>query len=138
MPDHGLTLMQAVQAVLDAQVPLAGGWLATRVKTPTYPVGFIDLTSSTPVRGQAFYAERHRGVISVWSRKTINSVPSPVEAFQRSEVAHRLLGAAVLSTAGFVVQQFQCGVMTPRPPEDGLTWGRSFVFTATTHEVQNG
>ena len=139
MPDHGLTLMQAVQAVLDAQVPLAGGWLATRIKTPTYPVGFIDLTSSTPVRGQGFYAERHRGVISVWSRKTVNSAVSPVEAFQLSESAHRLLGAAVLSRGNLVVQQFQCGMMNSRPPdEDGLTWGRSFTFTATTHEVQNG
>lgn len=135
MADHALILMQAIQAVLDAQVPLAGGWLATRIETPTYPVGFIDLTSSAPVRGQAFYAERHRGVISVWSRKRVNNAPNPVEAFQLSEEAHRLLGAAVLSSGNLVVQQFQCGVMTPRPPEDGLTWGRSFIFTATTHEV---
>lgn len=138
MPDHALTLMQAIQSVLDAQVPLTGGWLATRIETPSYPVGFIDLTSSTPVRGQAFYAERHRGVVSVWSRKTINTAPSPVEAFQLAEAAHRLLGAAVLSRGSLIVQQFQCGVMAPRPPEDGLTWGRSFTFTAATHEVQNG
>lgn len=135
MADHALILMQAIQAVLDVQVPLAGGWLATRIETPTYPVGFIDLTSSAPVRGQAFYAERHQGVISVWSRKQISSMPSPIEAFQLSEEAHRLLGAAVLSSGNLVVQQFQCGAMTPRPPEDGLTWGRSFIFTATTHEV---
>lgn len=135
MADHALTLMQAIQAVLDMQVPLAGGWLATRIETPLYPVGFIDLTSSAPVRGQAFYAERHRGVISVWSRKKINNAPSPIEAFQLSEAAHRFLGTAVLSSGNLVVQQFQCGVMTPRPPEDGLTWGRSFIFTATTHEV---
>ena len=138
MADHALTLMRAIQSVLDAQVPLAGGWLATRIETPTYPVGFIDLTSSAPIRGQAFYAEQHRGVVSVWSRKKVSNVPSPFEAFQLSEAAHRLLGSAVLSSAGMVVQQFQCGVMTPRSPDDGLTWGRSFVFTATTHEVQNG
>lgn len=134
MADHALTLMQAIQSVLDAQVPLAGGWLATRIETPTYPVGFIDLTASTPLRGQGFYAEQHRGVVSVWSRKTVNNVPHPAEAFRLSEQAHRLLGAAVLSSPGFVVQQFQCGAMTPQNP-DGLTWGRSFIFTATTHEV---
>lgn len=134
MADHGLMLMQAIQGVLDTQVPLAGGWLATRIETPTYPVGFIDLTQSTPQRGQGYYAEQHRGVISVWSRKKINAVPHPIEAFQLSEQAHRLLGAAVLSSAGFIVQQFQCGAMTPQNP-DGLTWGRSFIFTAQTHEV---
>ena len=135
MADHALMLLQSIQSVLDAQVPLAGGWMATRLDTPTYPFGTIDMSSSTPVRGQAFYAEQHRGVVSVWSRKKINSTPSPVEAFQLSEAAHRLLGAAVLSKPGFVVQQFQCGVLTPRNP-DGLTWGRSFIFTATTHEVK--
>jgi hypothetical protein len=137
MADHGLILMQRIQAVLDAQVPLAGGWLATRIETPTYPVGFINLTASVPQRGQGYYAEQHRGVVSVWSRKTINNVPHPVEAFQLSEQAHRLLGVAVLSVPGFIVQQFQCGAMTPQNP-DGLTWGRSFIFTATTYEVQNG
>lgn len=133
--DHALTLLASIEEVLSASVPMAGGWLATRIETPEYPFGTIDLTSSTPVRGQRFYAEQHRGVISVWSRKSVNSVPSPVEAFQLSEAAHRLLGAAVLSNPGFVVQQFQCGVLTPRNP-DGLTWGRSFIFTATTHEVK--
>lgn len=134
MADHALLLMQAIQRALDAEVPLAGGWLATRVETPTYPVGYIDLTQSTPLRGQGFYAEQHRGVISVWSRV---SPPHPAEAFRLSEQAHRLLGAAVLSQPGFVVQQFQCGAMTPQNP-DGLTWGRSFIFTAITHEVSNG
>ncbi|MCV2448460.1 hypothetical protein [Paracoccus sp. DMF] len=138
MADHALTLMQAIQSMLDSQVSLAGGWLATRIETPDYPVGFIDLTSSVPVRGQAFYAEQHRGVVSVWSRKTVSTVPSPVEAFQLSEAAHRLLGSSVLSSGNLIVQQFQCGVMTPRSPDDGLTWGRSFVFTATTHEVHHG
>lgn len=62
MADHALMLLQSIQSVLDAQVPLAGGWMATRLDTPTYPFGTIDMTSSTPVRGQAFYAEQHRGV----------------------------------------------------------------------------
>lgn len=138
MADHGLQLMQTIQSVLDAQVPLAGGWHATRLETPTYPVGFIDLTASAPQRGQGFYAERHRGVISVWTRVAEGEIASPAESFRLSEAAHRLLGAAVLSSPGFVVQQFQCGQLTPRPPADGLTWGRSFIFTAQTHEVQNG
>lgn len=137
MADHALMLMQAIQRVLDAEVPLAGGWLATRIETPTWPVGYIDLTLSEPLRGPCFYAERHRGIVSVWSRKMVNNVPNPAEAFRISEQAHRLLGAAVLSSPGFVVQQFQCGAMTPQNP-DGLTWGRSFIFTATTHEVSNG
>lgn len=136
MPDHALTLMQAIQAALETDVPIDGGWHATRLDQPTFPVGYIDLTSSTPIRGQAFYAERHTGIISVWSRKKINDVASPVEAFQLSEAAHRLLGAAVLSSPSFVVQQFQCGVLTPRNP-DGLTWGRLFQFTAQTHEVNS-
>ena len=137
MADHALMLMQAIQRVLDAEVPLAGGWLATRIETPTYPVGYIDLTLSEPLRGPCFYAERHRGIISAWSRKKVNNVVNPAEAFRLSEQAHRRLGAAVLSSSGFVVQQFQCGAMTPQNP-DGLTWGRSFIFTATTHEVSNG
>ena len=137
MADHALMLMQAIQRVLDAEVPLAGGWLATRIEAPIWPVGYIDLTMSEPLRGPCFYAERHRGIVSVWSRKTVSNVPNPAEAFQLSEQAHRILGAAVLSSPGFVVQQFQCGAMMPQNP-DGLTWGRSFIFTATTHEVSNG
>lgn len=137
MADHGLQLMQAIDAVLRAQVSLAGGWFATRIDTPIHPVGYIDLTSSTPMRGQGFYAEQHRGVISVWSRKQVNNVPHPAEAFQLCEQAHRPLGAAVLSSADLIVQQFQCGAMTPRNP-DGVTWGRLFTFSAITHEVQNG
>lgn len=129
--------MQAIQTALEAQVPLAGGWRATRLETPTYPVGYINLTSSDPVRGPAFYAERHRGVVSVWTRSSREEAASPLECFRLSEQAHRLLGAAVLSSAGLIVQQFQCGAMTPQNP-DGLTWGRSFIFTAQTHEVQNG
>lgn len=132
--DHALLLMQAIETVLKAQVPLTGGWHATRLETPDYPVGYIDLTESDPIRGQRFYAEAHRGVISVWSR---TKPASPAEAFRLSKQAHRLLGAAILSQPGFVVQQFQCGAMTPQNP-DGLTWGRSFIFTAITHEVSNG
>lgn len=138
MADHALKLMQAIDAVLKAQVPLTGGWHANRLETPSYPVGYIDLTSSTPQRGQAFYAEAHRGVISVWTRPPEGKSPDPIEAFRLSEQAHRLLGAAVLSSPGFVVQQFQCGQLTPRPPADGLTWGRAFIFSAITYEVQNG
>lgn len=137
MADHALLLMQAIQRALDAELPLAGGWLATRIETPSWPVGYIDLTLSEPMRGPCFYAERHRGIVSVWSRKKVNNVVNPAEAFHLSEQAHRLLGAAVLSSPGFVVQQFQCGAMTPQNP-DGLTWGRSFIFTAITHEVKNG
>ncbi|RJL08414.1 hypothetical protein [Paracoccus siganidrum] len=137
MADHGLQLMQAIDAVLRAQVPLAGGWHATRLGTPIYPVGYVDLTSSTPMRGEGFYAEQHRGVVSLWSRKRVNNLAHPAEAFRLCEQAHRLLGAAVLSSADLVVQQFQCGAMTPRNP-DGVTWGRSFTFSAITHEVQNG
>lgn len=135
MADHALRLLQAIQTVLDAQVPLAGGWRATRLETPVYPVGYINMTSSDPLRGQAFYAEQHRGVVSVWHRAAAGQAASPTEAFRLSEAAHRLLGAAILSQPGFVVQQFQCGAMTPQNP-DGLTWGRSFIFTATTHEVK--
>ena len=134
MADHGLQLMQAIQTVLDAAMPLAGGWRATRLETPVYPVGYINLTSSDPQRGQAYYSERHRGVISVWTRATAEKSASPAECFRLCEQAHRLLGAAVLSSADLVVQQFQCGVMTPQNP-DGLTWGRAFSFTAQTHEV---
>lgn len=138
MADHALMLMQVIDAVLKAQVPLAGGWHATRLASPTYPVGYIDLTSSGPQRGQGFYAEQHRGVISIWTRAAEGAIADPIEAFRLSEQAHRLLGAAVLSAPGFVVQQFQCGQLTPRPPADGLTWGRAFTFSAVTYEVQNG
>lgn len=137
MADHALRLMQAIEGVLMASVPLAGGWRATRLETPVYPVGYINMTSSTPLRGQAFYSEQHRGVVSVWHRAPKERAASPIEAFRLSEAAHRQLGAAILSQPGFVVQQFQCGAMTPQNP-DGLTWGRSFIFTAITHEVTNG
>ena len=81
MADHALLLMQAIQRALDAELPLAGGWLATRIETPSWPVGYIDLTLSEPMRGPCFYAERHRGIVSVWSRKTVSNVPNPAEAF---------------------------------------------------------
>lgn len=138
MADHGLSLMQAIDTVLRAQVPLAGGWHATRIESPAYPVGYIDLTSSAPQRGQGYYAELHRGVVSIWTRAPAGQIASPAEVFDLSERAHRLLGSAVLSSGSFVVQQFQCGALTPRPPDDGLTWGRIFTFSALTHEVQNG
>lgn len=137
MADHALMLMQAIEAVLKAQVPLIGGWHATRLETTVYPVGYIDLTQSDPVRGQRFYMETHRGVVSVWTRPAPGQPTGPAQALRLSKQAHYLLGAAVLSSPRFVVQQFQCGAMTPQNP-DGLTWGRSFIFTATTHEVSNG
>lgn len=137
MADHALRLMAAIETVLKAELPLAGGWLATRIETPTYPVGFIDITRSDPRRGQAYYGEDHRGVISVWAKAGPNEAPNPRQAFRLCNEAHTLLGQAILSAPGFTVQQFQCGAMTPQNP-DGLTWGRSFIFTAITHEVTNG
>lgn len=134
MADHALRLMQAVQAVLDADLPLAGGWRATRLKTPTYPVGYINVTGSTPLRGQAYYGEQHRGVVSVWTRATTEQAASPVQAFTICADAHTILGQAALIIPDFQVSQFACGAMTPQNP-DGLTWGRSFTFTAITHEV---
>ena len=52
--DHSLTLLALIEEALSAGVPLAGGWLATRIETPEYPFGTIDMTSSTPMRGQRF------------------------------------------------------------------------------------
>ena len=132
--DHALTLLALIEDVLSDGVPLAGGWLATRIETPQYPFGTIDMTSSTPIRGQAFYMEQHRGVISVWSRATVNNAPHPAEAFRLSEAAHRILGQVGLSGGGLTVTNFDCGALAPRNP-DGITWGRSFTFTAITHEV---
>ena len=132
--DHALTLLASIEGALSAGVPMAGGWLATRIETPQYPFGTIDMISSTPMRGQRFYAERHRGVISVWSRATVNNAPHPAEAFRLSEAAHRILGQVGLSGGGLTVTNFDCGALAPRNP-DGITWGRSFTFTAITHEV---
>lgn len=137
MADHALRLMAAIETVLKAELPLAGGWLATRIETPTYPVGFIDVTSSAPRRGQAYYGEDHRGVISVWTRAGEGEAPNPRQAFMLCDQAHTILGQAVLGFEGLTVSQFACGAMTPQNP-DGLTWGRSFIFTAITHEVTNG
>lgn len=137
MADHALRLMAAIETVLKAELPLAGDWLATRIETPIYPVGFIDITNSIPRRGQGYYGEAHRGVISVWTRTPQGEAANPRRAFTLCNEAHTLLGQAILSAPGFTVQQFQCGAMTPQNP-DGLTWGRSFIFTAITHEVTNG
>ena len=132
--DHALRLMRAVQEALEAGLPLDGGWRATRLETPIYPVGYINVTSSTPMRGQAYYAEQHRGVVSVWTRASRAEAANPAQCFNLCNDAHTILGQAILSASGFQVSQFACGAMTPQNP-DGLTWGRSFFFTATTHEV---
>lgn len=135
--DHALRLMAAIDATLKAQLPLAGGWRATRLATPVYPVGYIDVTSSVPRRGQGYYGETHRGVVSVWTRADKEQDANPREAFRLCNEAHTILGQAVLSANGLTVTQFSCGAMTPQNP-DGLTWGRSFTFTAITHEVTDG
>jgi hypothetical protein len=134
MADHASLLMAAVEAVLKAQLPLTGGWRASRIETPVYPVGFINITASTPRRGQGYYGEDHRGVISVWTRAAAGTQPNPRQAFALCNDAHSILGQAPLTIPGLSVAQFACGAMTPQNP-DGLTWGRSFIFTATTHEV---
>ena len=41
---------------------------------------------------------------------------------------------AGLYAGGLIVTNFDCGALAPRNP-DGITWGRSFTFTAITHEV---
>lgn len=137
MADHASTLLARIQAVLEADLPLAGGWRATRLETAPFPVGYIDITSSTPRRGQGYYGEAHRGVISIWTRAEEDQPVSPVHVFRLCNDAHTILGQAVLSAPGLTVSQFACGAMTPQNP-DGLTWGRSFIFTAITHEVTNG
>lgn len=137
MADHALRLMSAIETVLKAELPLAGDWLATRIDSPIYPVGFIDITRSDPRRGQGYYAEDHRGVISVWTRAAEGEKPNPRRAFALCNDAHTILGQAVLGFEGLTVSQFACGAMTPQNP-GGLTWGRSFIFTAITHEVTNG
>lgn len=134
MADHALMLLQSIQSVLDAQVPLAGGWLATRLETPTYPFGTIDLTSSTPGRGQTHFTQNHTGIVSVWSRKRVNEVASPTEAFHLSEAAMLALNAADLITTEIRVRKFNCGSLIPANP-DGITWGRRFTFTASTEEA---
>lgn len=135
--DHGITLLRSIEARLLAAVPLAGGWHSTRLKMPTYPVGYIDLTGSTPVRGDGYYREEHRGVISVYTRAAEGQEPNPYEAFTLSKQAHFALSGGVASVEpGFQVTQFSSGELTPR--NDDATWGRAFIFTAITHEVQNG
>lgn len=134
--DHASELLTALETFLTTDMPVAGGWLLTRMQKPTYPFGTIDLTSSSPLRGQAYYGELHTGVISLWVRAPVGQPPDPRQAFALANEAHTKLGAAILSSGSFVVSQFSAGVLTPRNP-DGLTWGRSFTFTAVTHEVQN-
>lgn len=134
MADHALTLMQAIEAILKAQVPLAGGWLSTRLETPTYPVGFIDLTSSDPGHGNNRYTEDHRGVISVWSQKTLNKKPHPAEAFKLSAQAREAISQASGGQGGLIIRKLKVGTLVP-VNRDGITWGRSFVFTATTYEA---
>lgn len=137
MMDHASELLDAVRDVLLTGVPVPGGWLLTRMKQPQYPFGTIDITSTIPERGQGFYAEVHRGVISVWGRSELGMSPDPRVVFELASNAHRVLQASSLSSGTFTVSQFTTGDLTPRNP-DGLTWGRSFTFTAMTYEVENG
>lgn len=137
MADHGLRLMQAIQTVLDEQVPLAGGWQATRLKSPRYPVGYIDLTGSTPGHGVDRYTENHRGVISVWHQPPEDQQPHPAEAFRLSHLAHVALSTVADTQGDFTIQRLNIGPLVPSNP-DGLTWGRTFTFTATTYEAHNG
>lgn len=134
--DHGLTLLRSIEAKLLTAVPLTGGWHATRLKTHGWPVGYIDLTGSAPVRGQAYYREEHRGVISVYTRTPEGQVPSPYEAFTLSKQAHVALQGGFASVEpGFEITQFSCGELSPR--NEDATWGRAFIFTAITHRVNS-
>ncbi|SEU03260.1 hypothetical protein [Paracoccus homiensis] len=135
MADQALQLMQSVQAALEAGMSLT--WRATRLETPTYPVGYLNITSSTPIRGHGYYAERHRGVVSVWTKATKETAASPVQAFTLAKQAQQILSAAVLSTDDLTVLQFSCEDFTSQNP-DGLTWGRSFIFQSVTQEAPNG
>lgn len=134
MADHGFLLWQSIEARLQSAAPVAGGWHATRLEKPNYPVGYFDLTQSVPVRGQAYYREEHEGLISVYSRQTRNGVLTPEEAFQLSYTALVALQEGVPSIApGFEITKFSCGRMIPRQVE--ASWGRQFFFSAITHEV---
>lgn len=131
MADHALLLMQAIEAALMAAVPLAGGWHATRLETPSYPVGYIDLTGSNPGHGQRGYTETHRGVVSVWTQ------PEPItpeQAMQLSKAAHLALGAGIIPQGNIAIKDLHVGPLIPSNP-DALTWGRTFTFTATTYEA---
>lgn len=134
MADLGLQLLTEIADVLARECPLEGGWHATRLATPNFPVGYIDLTDSEPQRGQCHYAERHSGVITVWTRASKDRAANPAEAYRLSELAHRKLGEAVLSTPLMRVASFEAGTLRPLNP-GGLDWGRAFTFTALTYEV---
>lgn len=135
--DQALQLMRSIEAALSISVPLDGGWRATRLETPTYPVGYLDITRSSPIRGHGYYAESHRGIVSVWTRADTNAAANPAQAFTLAKLAQQTLSTAVLSTADLTVLQFSCEDFTSQNP-DGLTWGRSFIFQATTQEAPNG
>lgn len=137
MADHALRLMQAIQTILEAEVPLAGGWHATRLESPDWPVGYIDLTGSTPGHGVDRYTEEHRGVVSVWHRPPDGLAPHPAEAFRLSNLAHVALSAVLPGNGEFTIQRLSVGPLVPSNP-DGITWGRTFTFTATTYEAHNG
>lgn len=135
--DHALEVLKAITAVLQSECPLAGGWLAVRVQEPSYPFGTIDITSSEPLRGQKYYGERHTGVVAIWSKTLEGRRPDPARVFQLCAKAHRALGAAVYG-GDLQITSLAPGIMTPRSDPDGATFGRSFTFTAVTHEVEHG
>lgn len=138
MLDHGYLLWLAIEACLNEKVPLRGGWHIARLEKPTYPIGYMDLTGSTPFRGQAYYSEIHRGLISVYDRSTTGEASSPEEAFALSHLARSALDEGFPSLhPGFEITQFSGGELIPRNIE-GSTWGRVFQFNARTHEVRNG
>lgn len=136
--DHSIRLLMAIEAQLKSVVPLDGGWHSTRLEeAERYPLGYIDLTVTRRVGGQAYFREEHEGVISVYHRAERTQAVSPYEAFQLSRQAFKALDGGFPSLIpGFEITQFSCGELRPR--NDGATWGRLFTFTAITHEVTNG
>lgn len=134
--DHASELLKAVTTVLQANVPMAGDWLAIRVSEPAYPFGTIDVTASEPQRGQGYYSERHTGVISVWCKTAESGVAALAQCYQLCNDAHTILGSIVFNAA-LQITSFAPGTMVPRSDPDGATFGRSFTFTAITHEVKN-
>lgn len=130
--DHQWLLLRAIEAALGT-ISIRGGWHIARLEQPRWPVGYFEITRSRPVRAQDYLHQEHRGIISVYSR---NEPPAtPEEAFRISHEAWVELDQGVSAVdPGFQITKLNCGELTPRNL-DGLTWGRSFLFSAITHEV---
>lgn len=127
MSDSALALLASMQAHLEAEAPLEGGWHSAPLPGVPYPYGTFFVTRSLRQAGNAW---RHSGVVNVWCRQ------EATEAGNRAARDAYALSAQVLDlldggfpVAGLTLFDFLAADPARQPQPDG-TWRGWFTFTA--------